>query len=99
MKTKPRPSKMCAMTCKRGDVIHLGFEIGNGAKRFLCCSRLRQKRAFPKEIKSKVFTCEQCIHRYQIIQNQIKKLGVEWVCEGIWLPMEQRTFKDVFIGT
>lgn len=83
------------MTGGRGRIVHFGFEIGNGFVRFLCCAKVGHERLRPKLSDKKKVTCQVCKKRYEIIQRQIKKLGVEWVCEGIWLPLEQRTYHDV----
>ena len=95
MRTRPRPSKMVTLGTKNGHVIHFGFEIGNGIVRFLCHSKNSDENL--KYKKGKV-DCSHCVRRYNTIQKHIKKYGVEWVCEGRWVPLEQRNYNDVFIG-
>lgn len=82
------------MTGGRGKVVHFGFEIGNGFIRFLCCTKVGHERVQPKISDKKAATCQGCKKRYATIQRQIKELGVEWVCDGIWVPLEKRTYKD-----
>lgn len=96
MKTKPKPSEMFLMTAHRGKIVHLGFRVNKNYQRFLCNRSVFYKKRLPKLTNKKRATCALCRKRYKKIQALIKIYGVEWVCDGIWLPMEQRTFKNVF---
>lgn len=75
----------------RGYRVHLGF-VENENIRSLCGASLSKKFLNSKIVENKKTNCKFCLIRLKRIEKAIKKLGVEWVCEGRWLPMEQRTF-------
>lgn len=82
----------------RGKVIHFGFELGNGIVRFLCHSKTKNSVGDLKILKSGKVDCSYCLKRYKMIQNRIRKYGVQWVCEGRWVNENERIYKDIFVG-
>lgn len=91
MKTRPKPTEMVVLTGAYNWGTHYGY-IENEKLRFLCGNKIsRYKR---NKVVNKKVTCDRCNARFKAIERMIAKLGVEWVCEGRWLPMEERTFKD-----
>jgi len=91
MRTKPHPNSMFNIVGGRGYRVHLGYRENENV-RPLCGAALSKKFLESKIARNKKTNCKFCLIRLKRIQKAIKKLGVEWVCEGRWLPMEQRTF-------
>jgi hypothetical protein len=93
MKTKPRPSSLKLVSSLKGARIHLAYYKYEVLKP-LCGAKLSKFKK-NKILKKGKHNCQFCETRLQTIKRHISKFGVEWVCEGRWLPMEQRTFKDI----
>jgi hypothetical protein len=71
---------------------HLGF-FKNQILRPLCGAKFSNYKA-TIIYNSGIPNCSYCKKRLEKIQRMISSLGVEWVCEGRWLPLETRTYKD-----
>lgn len=95
MRIRPKPSEMLFLKGPRGRLVHLSY-VEKTKERTLCGAKQSIYQKYSVFKTGKV-TCKGCLKRLKIIQSMIRTWGIEWVCEGRWVPKEQRTFKDDFI--
>ncbi|NDC22549.1 MAG: hypothetical protein EBZ49_00240 [Proteobacteria bacterium] len=82
------------MSQPKGKIIHLAYRDAKTPPRFLCHSKPSEKFVKPMVLKSGKTNCLYCKKRYKAITRMIATKGVEWVCEGRWVPLESRQYKD-----
>lgn len=93
MNTRPDPSKLFVVAGPQLKTFHLGFYPKNRTRPIALCRALiwnLHKNMYIKN--SGTINCTRCQKKLKSIKAAIKKLGLEWVCYGHYLPMEERTF-------
>lgn len=92
---RPKPSELFLITGPSGKRIHYGFRLYKIPLRLLCSAKFGKKKGYPHKILTEgKATCPYCIKRKKKIEELIARDGIEWTCEGRWVPLEERVYKD-----
>jgi DNA-directed RNA polymerase subunit RPC12/RpoP len=93
---RPKPSELFLITGPSGRRIHYAYRLYKVPQRLLCSAKFGQKKQKPSKIlKTGKVTCPYCKKRMATIERLIAQDGIEWTCEGRWVPLEERVYKDV----